>query len=29
MKPIDAESSTYIAFGTENNEKGPKFQIGD
>ena len=29
MKLIDAESSTYIGFGMENNEKGPKFQIGD
>ena len=29
MKPVDVKSSTYIDFGIENNEKNPKFQVGD
>ena len=29
MKPVDVKSSTYIDFGIENNEKDPKFQVGD
>ena len=29
MKPVDVKSSTYITFGIENNEKEPKFEVGD
>ena len=29
MEPIDVKSSTYIDFGTENNDKYPKFKGGD
>ena len=29
MKPVYVKSSTYIDFGIENNEKDPKFKIGD
>ena len=29
MKPIDVESKTYIDFDFENNDKYPKFKIGD
>ena len=29
MKPIDVESSTYIDFGIENNERYTKFAVGD
>ena len=29
MFPVDVKSNTYIDFGTENNEKDPKFEIGD
>ena len=29
MKPIDVMSSTYIDFGIENNDKDPKFKVGD
>ena len=29
MKPVDVNSSTYIDFGLENNEKHPKFEVGD
>ena len=29
MKPIDVNTNTYIDFGVENNDKGPKFEIGD
>ena len=29
MKPIDIKSSTYIDFAVENNDKGPKFKVGD
>ena len=27
MKPINVKDSTYINFGKECNDKGPKFQI--
>ena len=26
---VDVKSSTYIDFGIENNEKGPKFKVDD
>ena len=29
MKLVDVKSSTYIGFGIENNDKGPKFKYGD
>ena len=29
MKPVDVESSIYINFNVENDEKDPKFKIGD
>ena len=29
MKPVDVKAGTYIDFGIENNEKYPKFKIGD
>ena len=29
MKPINVKSSTYIDFGVENNDKDPKFEVGD
>ena len=29
MKSVDVKSSTYIDFGTENNDKDPKFKVGD
>ena len=29
MNLIDVKSSTYIAFGIKNNDKDPKFEIGD
>ena len=29
MKPVDVKSSTYIDSSKENNEKDPKFEIGD
>ena len=29
IKAVDAKSSTYIDFGIENNDKDPKFKIGD
>ena len=29
MKPANVKSSTYINFGVENNEKDPKFEVGD
>ena len=29
MKPVDVKSSTYVDFGIENNEKDPKFKVGD
>ena len=28
MRTIDVNSSTYNAFGVENNDEGPKFKIG-
>ena len=27
MNPVDVNSSTYIDFGIENNEKDPKFEV--
>ena len=29
MKAIDVKSSIQIGFGVENNDKGPKFKMGD
>ena len=29
IKPIDVKSSTCIDFEVENNDKDPKFEIGD
>ena len=29
MNLADAKSSTYIDFGIENNDKDPKFKVGD
>ena len=29
MKPGDVTSSTFIDFGIENDEKDPKFDVGD
>ena len=29
MKPVDVNSSSYIDFGIENNEKSLKFEVGD
>ena len=29
MKPVDIKSSKYINFGIENNDKDPKFKVGD
>ena len=29
MKHVDVKSSIYIDSSKENNEKGPKFKIGD
>ena len=29
MKPIDVKNNTYIDFVKENNNKDPKFQVGD
>ena len=29
MKPVDVKSNTLVDFGTENNDKDPKFEIGD
>ena len=29
MKHIDVKPSTYMNAGKENNEKSPKFKIGD
>ena len=29
VKPVDVNSSTYIDFGLENNEKHPKFEVGN
>ena len=29
MKPVDVKNGTYIDFGTENNDKDPKFKVCD
>ena len=29
MKPVNVKSSTYIDFNIENNDKNPKFMVGD
>ena len=29
IKPINVKGNTYIDFGKENNDKDPKFQVGD
>ena len=29
MKPVDVKSSVYINSSKENNEKDPKFKIGN
>ena len=29
MNSLDAKSGTYINFGAENNDKDPKFKVGD
>ena len=29
MKPVDVKSNTYTSFGIENNDKNPKFKVGD
>ena len=29
MKPIDVKDNTYIDFKKENNDKDPKFKVGD
>ena len=29
MKPFDVKSNTYIDYSKENNNKDPKFKIGD
>ena len=29
MKPVDAKLNTYIDFHVKNNDKDPKFVIGD
>ena len=29
MKPIDVKDDTYIDFGKEVNDNGPKFKVGD
>ena len=29
MKPIDVKKSRYIAFGVKNDDKDPKFEVGD
>ena len=29
MKPIDVNSSTYIDFAVETNDRNPKFELGD
>ena len=29
MKPIDINSSTYVGFAVENNNKDPKFEVGE
>ena len=29
MQPIDVKDNTYITFGKEINDKGPRFKVGD
>ena len=29
MKPVDVNARTYIDSGVKNNEKHPKFKVGD
>ena len=29
MTPVDVTSSSYIDFGVKNNEKDPKFNVGN
>ena len=29
MKPVNLKSSIYFDFGIENNDKDPKFKVGD
>ena len=29
MKPVDVKSNTYFNFDMENNDKNPKFKVGD
>ena len=29
MKPIDVKTTTYIDFDIEDNDKDPKFKVGD
>ena len=29
MKPVNLKSSIYLDFGIENNDKDPKFKVGD
>ena len=29
MKPLNLKSSIYLDFGIENNDKDPKFKVGD
>ena len=29
MKPVDVKPGTYIDFGIANNDKNPKFKVGD
>ena len=29
MKPVDVKSSSHIDFNVENNNKDPKFEVGD
>ena len=29
MKPVDVKDNTYIDFEKKNNDKDPKFEIGD
>ena len=29
MRPVDVKSSTYTSFGIKENNKDPKFEVGD
>ena len=29
MEPVDVNCSTYVDFGEDNNDKNPKFKVGD